>query len=145
MTVRLLEKVWRTLLSQNRPILGGNNAFLSSPFPCVSSINPSNSLHSGPFVVSRILNSESDLCRQRTFLKSLSTRSVIKLNTEVPAVNMGSILEHQKYKEMKTNLSKRNRKSLGPLDTASLYILSSKELTVNLGILRLDALSPHSH
>ena len=61
------------------------------------------------------------------------------------AVNMGSILEHHKYKEMKSKLSKRNRKSLGPLDTASLYILSSKDLTVNLELLRLDALSPFSH
>ena len=68
-----------------------------------------------------------------------------KLSSEVPEVNMGSILEHQKYKEMKSKLSKRNRKSLGPLDTASLYILSSKDLAVNLEILRLDALSPASH
>jgi len=52
---------------------------------------------------------------------------------------------HQKYKEMKSKLSKRNRKSLGPLDTSSLYILSSKDLTVNLEILSLDALSTQSH
>ena len=60
---------------------------------------------------------------------------------------MGSILEHHKYKEMKSKLSKMRRKgfNLGPLDTASLYILSSKDLTVNLEILRLDALSPESH
>merc|ERR1719458_1518267 len=69
----------------------------------------------------------------------------MKLSTEVSTLNMGSILVHQKYKEMKSKLSKRNRKSLGPLDTASLYILSSKDLTVNLEILRLDALSPQSH
>merc|ERR550519_636112 len=56
---------------------------------------------------------------------------------------MGSILEH--HREMKSKLSKRNRKSLGPLDTASLFILSSKDLNVNLEILRLDALSPTSH
>ena len=73
---------------------------------------------------------------------SLSMIPMRKLSSEVPEVNMGSILEHQKYKEMKSKLSKRNRKSLGPLDTASLYILSSKDLTVNLELLRLDALSP---
>merc|ERR1719458_807890 len=69
----------------------------------------------------------------------------MKLSTEASTVNMGSILVHQKYKEMKSKLSRRNRKNLGPLDTASLYILSSKDLTVNLEILRLDALSPYSH
>merc|ERR550532_2704711 len=68
-----------------------------------------------------------------------------RVSTEASTVNMGSILVHQKYKEMKSKLSKRNRKGLGPLDTASLYILSSKELNVNLEILRLDALSPSSH
>ena len=85
--------------------------------------------------------------RNNLLAKSLSLYMIPmrKLSSEVPEVNMGSILEHQKYKEMKSKLSKRNRKSLGPLDTASLYILSSKELTVNLEILRLDALSPHSH
>merc|ERR1719264_2306651 len=46
---------------------------------------------------------------------------------------------------MKSKLAKMNRKSLGPLDTASLYIVSSEELNVNLEILRLDALSPQSH
>merc|ERR550532_3260830 len=68
-----------------------------------------------------------------------------RVSTEASTVNMGSILVHQKYKEMKSKLSKRNRKGLGPLDTASLYILSSKDLNVNLEILRLDALSPSSH
>merc|ERR550532_718294 len=68
-----------------------------------------------------------------------------RVSTEASTVNMGSILVHQKYKEMKSKLSKRNRKGLGPLDTASLYILSSKDLNVNLEILRLDALSPTSH
>ena len=71
--------------------------------------------------------------------RTLSTPQLAGVNM------MGSILVHQKYKEMKSKLSKRNRKSLGPLDTASLYILSSKDLTVNLEILRLDALSPQSH
>merc|ERR1719458_1742825 len=41
---------------------------------------------------------------------------------------------------MKSKLSKMNRKSLRPLDTASLYILSFKDLTVSL-----DALSTQSH
>merc|ERR1719362_2819553 len=80
-----------------------------------------------------------------TFGKSLTTISNEKLTTEVPTVNMGSILEHHKYKEIKSMLAKMNRKSLRPLDTASLYILSSKDLNVNLEILRLDALSPISH
>merc|ERR1719362_645448 len=80
-----------------------------------------------------------------TFGKSLTTISNEKLTTEVPTVNMGSILEHHKYKEIKSMLAKMNRKSLRPLDTASLYILSSKDLNVNLEILRLDALSPTSH
>ena len=143
MAGRQLERVLRTLPSQKRPILGGNKnkkAWLTPPLFTLS-----NSSHTRPFVVRRLLNSESDLFRQRTFGKSLSTISNVKLTTEVPTVNMGSILEHHKYKEMKSKLSKRNRKSLGPLDTASLYILSSKDLTVNLEILRLDALSPKSH
>jgi len=143
MAGRLLEKVLRTLPSQKRSILGGNKndkAWLTPPLFTLS-----NSSHTSPFVVSGVLNSESDLFRQRTFGKSLTTISNVKLTTEVPTVNMGSILEHHKYKEMKSKLSKRNRKSLGPLDTASLYILSSKNLTVNLEILRLDALSPRSH
>merc|ERR1719264_2202663 len=46
---------------------------------------------------------------------------------------------------MKSKLAKMNRKSLRPLATASLYILSSKDLNVNLEILRLDALSLISH
>merc|ERR1719430_671649 len=77
--------------------------------------------------------------------RMLSTKQKLKSSPEVPTVNMGSILQHHKYKEMKSKLSKRNRKSLGPLDTASLHILSSKDLGVNLEILRLDALSPASH
>ena len=60
---------------------------------------------------------------------------------------MGSILENKKYKAMKSELAKRKRKCspLRPLDTASLFILTSKDLTVNLEILSLDALSPNSH
>ena len=48
---------------------------------------------------------------------------------------------------MKLELSKRKGKvsNLGPLNTASLFILSSKGLTVNLELLSLDALSPESH
>ena len=152
MAGRLIPKVMRTSLPKNLGgsfIVGGKNnnksTLLTSPLLCVSNVTLSNSLHVGPFVVSRLLNSESDLYRQRTFGKSLTTISNVKLTTEVPTVNMGSILQHHKYKEMKSKLSKRNRKSLCPLDTASLYILSSKELTVNLEILRLDALSPYSH
>ena len=143
MAGRLLEKVLRTLPSQKRSILGGNKnnkAWLTPPLFTLS-----NSSHTSPFVVSEVLNSESDLFRQRTFGKSLTTISNVKLTTEVPTVNMGSILEHHKYKEMKSKLSKMNRKSLRPLDTASLYILSFKDLTVNLELLSLDALSPESH
>ena len=77
--------------------------------------------------------------------RMLSTKHKPKSSPELPTVNMGSILEHHKYKEMKSRLSRRNKKSLGPLDTASLYILSSKDLTINLEILRLDALSLRSH
>ena len=79
--------------------------------------------------------------------KRVSTKQNLKSPPEVPTVNMGSILEHHKYKELKSKLSKMRRKgfNLGPLDTASLYILSSKDLTVNLEILSLDALSPSSH
>ena len=74
------------------------------------------------------------------YRRMLSIKAKPKSFPEVPRVNMGSILGHHKYREMKSKLSKK--KSLGPLDTASLYILSSKNLAVNLEILRLDALSP---
>ena len=48
---------------------------------------------------------------------------------------------------MKLELSKRKGKvsNLGSLNTASLFILASKGLTVNLELLSLDALSPESH
>ena len=77
--------------------------------------------------------------------RMISTKQKVKSSPEILTVNMGSILEHHKYKEIESKLAKMNRKSLRPLDTASLYILSSKELNVNLEILRLDALSPQSH
>ena len=147
MTGRLIPKVMRTSLPKN---LGGllstfrgknKNTLLTKHLLCVNNVNLSNNLHTSPFFFvfsRRILNSESEH-RERTFDKTLSTTSVLTLTNElqskVTKVNMGSILEHQKYKEMKSKLSKRNRKSLGPLDTASLYILSSKNLTVNLDIL----------
>ena len=59
---------------------------------------------------------------------------------------MGSILQNEKYKNMKSELLKTRRRgfSLAPLEAASLHILSSKELKVNLDILKLDALSPYS-
>ena len=79
------------------------------------------------------------------YRRMLSIKAKPKSFPKMPKVNMGSILEHHKYREMKSKLSKRKKKSLGPLDTASLYILSSKDLAVNLEILRLDALSPQSH
>ena len=62
-------------------------------------------------------------------------------------MNMGSILTHCKYKEMKAELAKMRRMgyNLRPLDTASLCILSSDDLTVNLELLRLDALAVTSH
>ena len=150
MAGRLFEKVLRTLPSQKHSILRGkkNDIILfSSPLFQVSNINYSNSLHvalSNSSAI-RILKSESDLYGPTTYGKPSSTIPMINMSTEVP--NMGSILEHHKYKEMKSKLSKMRRKgfNLGPLDTASLYILSSKELTVNLEILSLDALSPSSH
>ena len=60
---------------------------------------------------------------------------------------MGSVLQNDKYKNMRSELLKTRRRgfSLAPLETASLHILSSKELKVNLDILRLGALSPQSH
>jgi len=145
-------KVLRTLPSRKHSIFGSskkNNALLVSPILSATNINISNRLHSGlsNSPVSRILNSESDLHRQRSYSsKPLSPIPKIKLSTDVPKVNTGSILEHQKYKEMKSKLSKMRRKgfTLGPLDTASLFILSSKDLTVNLELLSLDALSPQS-
>ena len=106
MAGRLIPKVMRTSLPKNlgrSSIVGGKNnnksTLLTSPLLCVSNVTLSNSLHVGPFVVSRLLNSESDLYRQRTFGKSLTTISNVKLTTEVPTVNMGSILEHHKYKD----------------------------------------------
>ena len=75
--------------------------------------------------------------------RTLYTKQKPKSSSDV---NMGSILEHHKYKEMKSVLSKRSKKgfSLGPLDTASLFILS-KGLSVNLELLSLDALALSSH
>ena len=60
---------------------------------------------------------------------------------------MGSILAHYKYNEMKAELAKMRRMgyNLKPLDTASLCILSSDDITVNLELLRLDALAVTSH
>ena len=126
--------------------MGGkkSNQLLTSPL--FHGSNLSNCSHAGPSnsSASRILNSDSDLYGHKTWDKPMSTIPMIKLLSEV---NMGSIMEHQKYKEMKSELSKMRRKgiTLGPLDIASLYILSSKELKVNLEILSLDALSPYSH
>ena len=82
----------------------------------------------------------SDLNPNETFgKKQLSTKAATK-------GNMGTILQHAKYKNMKFMLSTMKRKGsvLGPLDLASLHILSSKELKVNLDILKLDALSQGS-
>ena len=82
----------------------------------------------------------SDLNQHETFgKKQLSTKATTK-------GNMGTILQHSKYKNMKSVLSTMKRKGsvLGPLDLASLHILSSKELKVNLDILKLDALSTNS-
>ena len=78
-----------------------------------------------------------DLNQHETFCKrQVSTKATTK-------GNMGTILQHAKYENMKLVLSKMKRKGsfLGPLDLASLHILSSKELKVNLDILKLDALS----
>ena len=63
------------------------------------------------------------------------------------AARVGSILQNDKYKNMKSELLKTRRRgfSLAPLEAASLHILSSKELKVNLdNILKLDALSLYS-
>merc|ERR1712109_287233 len=62
----------------------------------------------------------SDLNQHETFgKKQLSTKSTTK-------GNMGTILQHSKYKNMKSVLSTMKRKGsvLGPLDLASLHILS---------------------
>ena len=78
-----------------------------------------------------------DLNQHETFCKrQFSTKATTK-------GNMGTILQHAKYENMKLVLSTMKRKGsfLGPLDLASLHILSSKELKVNLDILKLDALS----
>ena len=78
-----------------------------------------------------------DLNQHETFCKrQLSTKATTK-------GNMGTILQHAKYENMKLVLSTMKRKGsvLGPLDLASLHILSSKDLKVNLDILKLDALS----
>ena len=153
MVGKLITKVMRTSLPKNLgglPISGGknsnnNNMLLTSPLFCVNNKNLSESLYTSPYFATRILSSESDLYGQTTFGKPSSFIPMIDMSSEV--LNMGSILEHHKYREMKSKLSKKRRKglTLGPLDTASLYILSSKELTVNLEILSLDALSPQSH
>ena len=52
--------------------------------------------------------------------RMVSTKQKHKSASEVPTVKMGSILEHPKYKELKSELSKRTRKgfNLGPLNTA---------------------------
>ena len=81
-----------------------------------------------------------DLNQHKTFCKrQFSTKATTK-------GNMGTILQHAKYEKMKSTLSTMKRKGsvLGPLDLASLHILSSKELKVNLDILKLDALSQGS-
>ena len=81
----------------------------------------------------------SDLNQHGTYCKrQISTKATTK-------GNMGTILQHAKYKNMKSVLSTMKRKGsvLGPLDLASLHILSSKDLKVNLDILKLDALSPN--
>ena len=79
--------------------------------------------------------------------RTLSTAHKAKSSRYTPQANMGSILNHDKYSAIKSNLSKMTKGnfSLGSLDSAALWILSSKDLTVNLDILRLDALSPSSH
>ena len=148
MVGRLITKVMRTSLPKSLgglPISGGKNILLTSPLFCVTNTNLPNSLYTSPYFATRILTSKSDVYGQTTFGTPSSFIPIISMSTEV--LNMGSILEHHKYREMKSKLSKMRRKgfNLGPLDTASLYILSSKELTVNLEILSLDALSPQSH
>ena len=56
-----------------------------------------------------------DFHRNNLLGKPLSMIAIMKLSSGVPKVNMmGSILQHHKYKEMKSKLSKRNRKILGP-------------------------------
>jgi len=83
-------------------------------------------------------------CMSNSHKMNRRTLSIAQKPKSSSAVNMGSILEHQKYKEMKSLLSKKDS-TLGPLDTASLYILSSKAFIVNLEVLSLDALALSSH
>ena len=103
----------------------------------------SSNRHSSFFRESRLLSNSCHILNRST----MSTFQEPKLSSAVPKADMGSILENKKYKAMKSELAKRKRKRspLGPLDTASLFILTSKDLTVNLELLRLGALSPFSH
>ena len=101
-----------------------------------NNFNFSNILYVGSlntFVGKIYLNQHETYCKRQ-----LSTNATTK-------GNMGTILQHAKYKNMKSVLSTMKRKGsiLGPLDLASLHILSSKDLKVNLDILKLDALSPN--
>jgi len=104
----------------------------------------SSNKNSSFYARSRLVSNSFHIINRNT----MSTFQEHKLSSAAPKVNMGSILENPKYKEMKSDLSKRKRKRssiLGPLDTASLFILTSKELTVNLELLSLVALSRYSH
>ena len=125
-SMRQIYRIGQSLANRN---ICGNTGFLTSSL-CHGTI--SNNKRTG-------LNPVSDHnINERTL-------STTQKSSAVPMVYMGSILEHHKYKDMKSELSKMNRKSLRPLDTASLYILSFKDLTVNLELLSLDALSTQSH
>ena len=147
MAVRQIYKSGLSLVRKNGvgPIFGNNNTIirlLTSFINCDTFSSNSSSLYrdSRKYIGINFTSNSYGIDK-----RMVSTKQQPKSYHEVSTVNMGSILEHHKYKEMKSKLSKRNRKSLGPLDTASLYILSSKDLNANLEILRLDALSPESH
>ena len=143
MAVRQICKAcFLSLLNKNGAELNSSNSIsrlLSSSMCSGTSSSTSNILYREPRWCTGI-----SLVSNWHNRRMLTTAPKPQSSSEEVTVKMGSILQHLKYKEMKSKLSKRNSKSLGPLDTASLYILSFKELNVNLEILRLDALSPTS-
>ena len=142
MAVRQMYRTGLSLVNRKGggPICGNNNCRMLTTFLFHNNSNNSRTsstyrgLKNCLWVTSTVSNS-----------RMLATEHKPKTSSKVPTAHMGSILEHHKYKEMKSELSKLNKKNLGPLNTASLYILSSKDLFVNLELLSLDALSPTSH
>ena len=156
MAVRDIYKTVLTLITKNGSgLICGNNLVTKNGLICDNNNNNNNNNNTRLMTSFIYSNNTSSLYRStKNFVginrmsnyhninrRTLPTTQKPKLSS---AVNMGSILEHQKYKEMKSVLSRKDS-TLGPLDTASLYILSSKGLNVNLEVLSLDALSLSTH